>query len=82
MAAILEREPDWNALPASTTPADSGLLRRCLEKDRARRLADIADVGLEIDDAFSAAIFMHLLPHPPRGRMNGSLGYPAWWLSR
>ena len=34
---------------------DPRLLRRCLEKDRARRLADIADARLEIDDALSGA---------------------------
>src|SRR5262245_25073637 len=42
-AAILEREPDWTAVPAHTPPPIRRLLRRCLEKDRTRRLADIAD---------------------------------------
>src|SRR5215470_12333900 len=32
LAAIIEREPDWTALPASTPPAVQRLLRRCLEK--------------------------------------------------
>ena len=53
LAAILEREPDWTALPAATPPLIRRLLRRCLEKDRTRRLADIADARLEIDDALS-----------------------------
>src|SRR5262249_55540761 len=38
LAFILTREPDWTALPADTPPAIRRLLRRCLEKDRRRRL--------------------------------------------
>src|SRR6266511_2112658 len=40
IAAILEREPDWTALPAATPPAVARLLRRCLEKESKRRLHD------------------------------------------
>ena len=50
LAAVMRGEPDWTALPAGTPPALRTLLRRCLEKDRARRLAHIADARLEIDD--------------------------------
>ena len=50
IAAVLEREPDWSALPAETSPRIRLLLRRLLEKDRANRLHDIADARLEIDD--------------------------------
>ena len=39
LAAILTREPDWSALPPDTPPPIRRLLRRCLEKDRKRRLA-------------------------------------------
>src|SRR5205807_6902026 len=34
LARILEREPDFAALPAQTPPAVRRLLRRSLEKDR------------------------------------------------
>jgi serine/threonine protein kinase len=50
MALVLTREPDWERLPADTPPAILRLLRRCLEKDRDRRLADIADARLELDE--------------------------------
>src|SRR6185436_18373112 len=50
IAAILEREPDWTKLPPSTPPAIRRLLRRCLEKDPKRRLRDIGDARLELDD--------------------------------
>ena len=51
IAAILEREPDWTRLPLSTPPAIRRLLRRCLEKDPKRRLRDIADARLDLEDS-------------------------------
>jgi Tol biopolymer transport system component len=48
---ILEREPDWAALPAATPPMVARLLQRSLEKDPKRRLRDIADARAELDDA-------------------------------
>ncbi|MSO49815.1 MAG: serine/threonine protein kinase [Acidobacteria bacterium] len=42
-AAILERDPDWRALPADTPAALRRLLQRCLQKDRRQRLRDIGD---------------------------------------
>ena len=49
IAAILEREPDWTALPAATPPHIRRLLARCLDKDPKRRLRDIGDARLELD---------------------------------
>ena len=43
LAAVLTREPDWNALPAATPPSVRRLLRRCLERNPKNRLHDIAD---------------------------------------
>src|SRR5436190_205190 len=43
LARVLEREPDWSALPARTPPAIVRLLRRSLRKDTRNRLHDIAD---------------------------------------
>ncbi len=43
LAAILERDPDWQALPADTPLGVRQLILRCLEKDRRRRLRDIGD---------------------------------------
>ena len=50
LGAVMRGEPEWNALPDNTPPALRTLLRRCLEKDRGRRLADIADARLDIED--------------------------------
>jgi serine/threonine protein kinase/Tol biopolymer transport system component len=54
LAHVLMTEPDWTALPANTPASIRRLLRRCLEKDRKRRLADAADARLEIDDALAS----------------------------
>ena len=49
IAKILEREPDWSALPASTPAAIRRLLLRCLTKDPKKRLRDIGEVRVEIE---------------------------------
>ena len=46
---ILEREPDWSALPTATPIAIRRLLLRCLVKDSKQRLRDIGDVRIGID---------------------------------
>ena len=51
LAAVLERQPDWHALPASTPQGIRKLLDRCLQKEPKARLHDIADARLELDDA-------------------------------
>jgi Tol biopolymer transport system component len=53
LAAILSREADLTTLPASTPSGIRRLLKRCLEKDVQRRLHDIADARIEIDDALT-----------------------------
>ena len=55
IAAILEREPNWQTLLLATPGKIQDLLRRCLEKDSRRRLRDIGDARLEIEDVFSGA---------------------------
>jgi Tol biopolymer transport system component len=49
--AVLEREPDWQRLPANTPANVRQLLRRCLQKDANQRLAAIADARKTIEQA-------------------------------
>ena len=51
LARILDREPDWTALPADTPAPIRTLLERCLRKDPQKRLHDIADALIELDDS-------------------------------
>jgi serine/threonine protein kinase/Tol biopolymer transport system component len=50
LAAILEAEPEWRLLPSSTPPNILRLLERCLAKDMKRRIRDIADARLELEE--------------------------------
>jgi Tol biopolymer transport system component/predicted Ser/Thr protein kinase len=54
LASVLKDDPDWTTLPANTPAAIRKLLRRCLQKDRRQRLADVSDARLEIADAMLA----------------------------
>jgi hypothetical protein len=51
LARVLEREPDFDALPVDTPPSVVRLLRRTLAKDIRDRLRDMGDARLELADA-------------------------------
>ncbi|MCH7547495.1 MAG: protein kinase, partial [Planctomycetes bacterium] len=53
LASTLKVEPTWAELPADTPPTIHLLLRRCLAKDRKRRLQDIGSARVEIDEAIA-----------------------------
>jgi Tol biopolymer transport system component len=73
IAAVLERDPDWAALPPATPSTIRRLLRRCLEKDPRRRLRDMGDARADLADA-RASVREETGPHaagtaePPRPR--------------
>ena len=50
LASVLEHEPDWSALPAAVPASIRRLLIRCLRKDLHRRLHDVSDALLELED--------------------------------
>jgi Tol biopolymer transport system component len=54
LAQILTKEPDWHRLPADLPASIVRLLRRCLEKDRRRRLDSAAVARMEIDEGLSS----------------------------
>jgi TolB-like protein/tetratricopeptide (TPR) repeat protein len=49
IGAVINRDPDWSALPAATPERLRGLVRRCLEKDPARRLSSIGEARAAIE---------------------------------
>jgi len=71
IAAVLERQPDWPALPDRLPEPIHRLLRRCLEKDPDGRLHDIADARLEIDDAQRGIASSGLKHGVRRSRISG-----------
>ena len=50
IAAILGREPDWEALPRTTPAAVLKLLERSLRKNPHERMHDVADMRIEIQE--------------------------------
>ena len=56
MAGVLQRSPDWGALPAGLPSPVLRLLHRCLEKDPKLRLRDMGDAQLDLEDAGKAPV--------------------------
>ncbi len=53
LAAVLARDADWSLLPATTPTKVRELLQRCLEKDPKRRMRDIGDARLELEEVLA-----------------------------
>jgi eukaryotic-like serine/threonine-protein kinase len=68
LAAVIEREPAFSLLPATTPEPMRRLLRRCLDKNPERRLGFIGDARLELDDASAPALDV---VDAPRRRSSG-----------
>jgi Tol biopolymer transport system component len=77
IAAILEREPDTSALPGQTPVLVRRLIQRCLEKDPKRRLRDIGDARLEIDEARGLIVLSGGAVHPERAPAKAAR--LRWW---
>ena len=70
IAAVIHQQPDWRALPDDTPHAVRRLLHRCLEKNPKRRLRDMGDARLELDDREDAPA----VPPPSGVRLKLALG--------
>ena len=71
-AAILHREPDWAALSADVPASVRRLLMRCVAKDLSRRLRDMGDVRVELEEALDAKEWLGPLP-PPRAEVEAQI---------
>jgi eukaryotic-like serine/threonine-protein kinase len=56
IAAVLDRDPEWTSLSRIVSPPLFQTVRRCVEKDVRRRLRDIGDVRINIEDATGPAV--------------------------
>ena len=50
LAAVLRQELDWTAVPEATPAALRRLIARCLDRDPKRRLRDIGEARIVLDD--------------------------------
>jgi serine/threonine protein kinase/WD40 repeat protein len=54
LAAVVMKEPAFDALPPNTPASIRVLLQRCLRKDKRHRLADATGLRIEIEDVIAA----------------------------
>ena len=50
LAAVLRADPEWAALPISLSQSVALLVRRCLERDRRRRIGDVSTIRFLLDE--------------------------------
>ena len=55
LSRVLQREPDFEALPQATPARVRSIVARCLVKDPRQRLRDMGDVRLALEGAFETA---------------------------
>ena len=90
LAAVIGKEPGWNTLPETTPPSVQKLIRRCLEKDRQRRLQSIGEARAAIEEA-TVVVGTDLTPplvqevKPARVRPSGVVEayrqrHAPWWM--
>ena len=60
LARVIDRDPDWDALPATLSAALDTCLRRCLQKDPRQRVRDIGDARLALEGAFYPSCLFHV----------------------
>lgn len=69
--AVQEGPPDWSLLPSETPAAVMTLLRRCLEKEAYRRLSNIGDIALTLEEV------CHLERSVPKTPGSGTQSAPS-----
>jgi len=62
LVAVLSGEPNWNALPDATPASVRRLIERCLTRDARRRLRDIGEARVVLEDAIGGETDSTLVP--------------------
>ena len=55
LASVLKTDPDWTRLPKETPQRIRALLRRCLERDPKKRLRDIGEARITLEEVIAGA---------------------------
>ncbi|MHC4539723.1 MAG: protein kinase domain-containing protein, partial [Planctomycetota bacterium] len=77
ISAVLNDEPNWSLLSPETPREVTALLRRCLEKEHQRRLRDMGDIGITLEETIHTGPAVLKGPRPVRTLQTR---YP--WISR
>ena len=70
LARVLDRETDMSSIPGTISRAVRHTIRLCLEKDPAKRIADIRDVRLALEGRFESEL--------PAGMAQAAVRSPLW----
>jgi Tol biopolymer transport system component len=80
LAAVLTKDPDWTAVPASAPVAIQRLIRRCLQKDLRQRLQAIGEARIAIEETLSGtgvpAVSVHGQARPERSERDAHAARP------
>ena len=71
LARVIDRDPDWGALPKTLPPTLDTYLRRCLQRDPRERVRDIGDVRLALEGAFETGV--------SQAAASAAVGQPTLW---
>jgi len=80
LSRVVEREPDFDALPANVPQRVRQALRVCLRKDPKQRAHDIADIRMALEGAFETVVAQTTSSAEssvPRGRMAWMVAFAA-----
>ena len=55
LAEILKSDPDFTIVPPETPGEVISLLRRCLEKEQRRRLRDVGDIAIRLEESIESS---------------------------
>ena len=84
LAAVLRQEIDWKVLPASTPPGLRRLLERCLDRDAKKRLRDIGEARIALEqtlgtpDTVRVSSGVRALPWALAGALAAGLAIALW----
>ncbi len=69
LAAVIDQEPDWDALSRAGAEHVEPLIRRCLQKDPQQRLRDIGDAWIELGECMGdEPVAAEAAPSPKQGK--------------
>jgi len=91
LAAVIDQDPDWEALSRAGGGHVESLIRRCLQKDPQQRLRDIGDAWLEIGETLGGdTVVVEPAPSPKQGKTLAAVALAVvlvaaagiWWQTR
>jgi serine/threonine-protein kinase len=68
LAAVINMQPDWSLLPATTPTPLRALVRRCLQRETRQRLQAIGDARIAVEEILSGASLSEPAPVQTQAR--------------